>query len=227
IANDRITLYVKKASPTSTANTVKPLILLEALSIPHSIHIIDSTTTETWFHTVNPYKMVPAMEDVVVAESEHPSNEERINVFDSSACLLYLVDKYDKEGVFGGKGLRERASVISWLMGYTAGLGATGKSWLMLKPKNVGDVAMSVFVTWIRNEYAILDWRLSEPDQEYIALPARPTIADIAILPLANEKVAATAEICFDDYPALKRWSERMAKLPYVAKALNRVGKFG
>lgn len=201
IANDRITLYVKKASPTSTANTVKPLILLEALSIPHSIHIINSTSTETWFHAVNPYKMVPALEDIAVVDSGTSPCEERINVFDSSACLLYLADKYDKEGVFGGRGLRERASVISWLMGYTAGLGATGKSWLMLKPKNVGDAAMSVFATWIRNEYAILDRRLSEPDQRYIALPARPTIADIAILPLANEKVAATAEISFDEWP--------------------------
>jgi len=90
---------------------------------------INSTSTETWFHAVNPYKMVPALEDVAVVDSGTSPCEERINVFDSSACLLYLADKYDKEGVFGGRGLRERASVISWLMGYTAGLG-----WAVLLP---------------------------------------------------------------------------------------------
>ena len=72
---------------------------------------------------MNPYKMVPALEDIAVVDSGASPCEERINVFDSSACLLYLADKYDKEGVFGGRSLRERASVISWLMGYTAGLG--------------------------------------------------------------------------------------------------------
>ncbi|XTI91407.1 glutathione S-transferase [Cenococcum geophilum] len=158
IANNRITLYVKKASLTLTANTVKPLILLKALLIPHSIHIINST--------INLYKMVPALEDITIINSGTSPYKEPINMFNSLAYLLYLANKYNKEGLFRGRGLRERASLI-------------------LKPKNVGDAAISVFI-------------------RYITLPTRPTIADIAILPLINKKVTVTAEISFNNYPTLK-----------------------
>lgn len=143
IAEDKITLYVKtgnsscfrilrhyashqnaklgSANATNTANTLKPLILIEALQIPHHIHIIMSTSNETWFHKVNPYKMVPAMEDVCT--SSGTETKKWINVFDSSACLTYLAEKWDEAGMFSGTCNAERGSVQSWLMGYTAGLG--------------------------------------------------------------------------------------------------------
>jgi glutathione S-transferase len=100
---------------------VKPLILIEALSIPHRIHIINSTKNETWFHDINPYKMVPAMEDRV--ESNNNSGTTLVNVFDSSACLQYIANKYDKDGLYGGRNLWEKTMVTNWLMAYTAGLG--------------------------------------------------------------------------------------------------------
>ncbi|KZF23922.1 hypothetical protein L228DRAFT_255290 [Xylona heveae TC161] len=227
IAADKLVLYVKKASPTSTANSVKPLMLLEALSIPHDIHIINSTSNETWFHAVNPYKMVPAIEDVEVYQSS-AGHEQRLNVFDSSACLTYLVDKYDKDGLYGGKDLIERTIVMNWLMSYTAGLGATGKWWLLMKPRaeTVGE-AIQVLVRSIKSEYSFLEKRLNEPGQKYVALPDRPTITDFAIFPLANEQVAATAEIDFSEWPKLKEWSENMSKFPPVARALHRICRFG
>ncbi|OCK86107.1 hypothetical protein K432DRAFT_431209 [Lepidopterella palustris CBS 459.81] len=220
---DGITLYVKKANPTNTANTIKPLILLEALKIPHHIHIIQSTSSETWFHDVNPYKMVPAISDIGLSS---PSSETKI--FDSSACLAYLAEKYDADGVFSGKGLEERAAVMAWLMSYTAGLGATGKTWLMLRNKPDAAGALPILVNWIRQEYAALEKRLGEPGQEFVALRERPTIADFAILPLANEKVAATAEIELKrEFPRLWEWSERVGALEYVKRAGVRVVGFG
>ncbi|KAF2869629.1 glutathione S-transferase [Massariosphaeria phaeospora] len=226
-SSGELTLYVKKASPTSTANSIKPLILIEALSIPHRIHIIGSTKNETWFHDVNPYKMVPAMEDFALRYKN--DTKELLNVFDSSACLQYLVDRYDRDGIYGGKGLWEKTLVTNWLMAYTAGLGATGKWWLMLKmprPQAIGD-ALEVFVASIRSEYTVLEKRLSEPGQTFVALPDRPTIADFAILPLANADVAATADINFDEWPKLQDWSKRVYALPYVSQAKARIESFG
>ncbi|KAJ6101987.1 hypothetical protein N7486_004414 [Penicillium sp. IBT 16267x] len=227
IPEDRLVLYVKKASPTSTANAVKPLMWIEALNIPHTIHIIKSTSNETWFHSVNPYKMVPGMEDVEIYQVN--GKPQRLNVFDSSACLTYLAEKYDKEGIYNGKDLCERTIVMNWLMSYTAGLGATGKIWLLMKiPKEV-DIgeSLSVLLKYIRTEYDFLETRLNEPSQKYIALPDRPTIADFAILPLANEAIATSAELDFTQWPNLKGWSERMSKIPPVARALHRISRFG
>ncbi|KAJ5665119.1 uncharacterized protein N7477_007567 [Penicillium maclennaniae] len=227
IPEDKLILYVKKASPTSTANAVKPLMLIEALNIPHTIHIITSTSNETWFHAINPYKMVPAMEDVEIYQVN--GKPQRLNVFDSSACLTYLAEKYDKEGIYNGKDLCERTIVMNWLMSYTAGLGATGKIWLLMKapkPVDIGE-SLSVLLKYIRTEYQLLETRLNEPGQDWIALPDRPTIADFAILPLANEAIATSAELDFNEWPKLKEWSERISKLPPVQKALNRIARFG
>jgi glutathione S-transferase len=202
-------------------------MLIEALEIPHKIHIITSTSSETWFHAVNPNKMVPAMEDVETYEVNGKS--QRLNIFDSSACLTYLAEKYDKDGIYRGKTLCERTIVMNWLMSYTAGLGATGKIWLLMKapkPVDIGE-SLSVLLKYIRTEYNFLETRLNEAGQEFVALPGRPTIADFAILPLANESIATSAELDFNEWPKLKAWSEKVSMLPPVAKALQRISRFG
>jgi glutathione S-transferase len=79
----------------------------------------------------------------------------------------------------------------------------------------------------IRQQYDIMETRLSEPGQEYIALPDRPTIADIANLPFANENIAATADYDFNDWPKLKDWSERMLARPAVQRAYQYGSTFG
>lgn len=88
--------------------------------------------------------------------------------------------------------------------------------------------ATLAFITQaIEDQYRILDSRLSETDQNFIALPDRPTIADFANLPFANPQVAAMAGIDLDLWPRLKIWSEEMFRLPPVAVAMNRVTEFG
>ncbi|CAG8926380.1 unnamed protein product [Penicillium salamii] len=201
-------------------------MLIEALGIPHHIHIINSTSNETWFHSVNPYKMVPAIEGLETLESE---KNQRLNIFDSSSCLTYLAEKYDTDGLYRGKNLCERTTIMNWLMSYTAGLGATGKIWLLMKapkPVPIGE-SLSVLVKYICTEYDFLESRLNEPGQLYVALADRPTIADFAIFPLANEKIAASADLDFNQWPSLKAWSEQMGAFKPVARALHRVSRFG
>lgn len=79
----------------------------------------------------------------------------------------------------------------------------------------------------VKEQYGILERRLSEPGQNYIALPDRPTIADFANLPFANEKIAASADIDFSGWPKLKAWSEDMFARPAVARAWGMLAGFG
>lgn len=67
--------------------------------------------------------MVPALEDS--AHSNH-----RFSVWESTATLTYLADAYDRNGVFGGRTVAERAEIGNWLTLHTAGLGPTAKYWL-------------------------------------------------------------------------------------------------
>ncbi|KAJ5500817.1 Glutathione S-transferase/chloride channel C-terminal [Penicillium expansum] len=216
IPDDKLVLYVKKASPTSAANSVKPLMLIEALNIPHHIHLIELNEQRN---------MVPRNVEVYDSNGEF----QRLNIFDSSACLTYLAEGIRHRGLYRGKNLCERTIITNWLMSYTAGLGATGKIWLLMKapkPVPIGE-SLSILVKYIRTEYDFLESRLSEPGQLYFANSDRPTIADFAILPLANEKIAASAELDFDEWPKLMAWSEQMSSFKPVARALHRVSRFG
>lgn len=50
-------------------------------------------------------------------------NGRRLNIFESTSCLSFLVDKYDPQGILGGKDLWERTQVNNWLTLHTAALG--------------------------------------------------------------------------------------------------------
>lgn len=214
------------AIPAPTANSLKPLMICEALSIPYSIHLIKSLPEESWYHEINPFKQLPAIEDVEVYENG-AGEKRRLNVFDSTAIFIYLCEKYDKEGEFIGKNNIERAQIMNWLIAYTAGLGATGEWWLKLRNDPELAPALRVIETSIQKEYAILEKRLNEPGQEFIALPGRPTLADFAIQPLANPRVAKNAKLNFADWPKLRAWSEKIDNLPYIARAMEKNNVLG
>jgi glutathione S-transferase len=48
---------------------------------------------------------------------------EEIAVFEGTACLQYLADRFDTEGLWTGKTADERAAVFTWTAYQTAGLG--------------------------------------------------------------------------------------------------------
>jgi glutathione S-transferase len=79
----------------------------------------------------------------------------------------------------------------------------------------------------IKVQYDILERRLAEEGQKYIALPDRPTIADIANLPFVTEDLALKAGLKLGDWPHLRAWSEMMLSRPCVQKAMIDIETFG
>jgi glutathione S-transferase len=76
-------------------------------------------------------------------------------------------------------------------------------------------------------QYDILERRLNEPGQQYLALKDRPTIADIATLPFAMEATAELFGLEFERWPKLQEWSVRMSEREAVKRAWQRVAGFG
>lgn len=97
---------------------MKPLILIEELAIPHAVYVVDSPGKEAWFSQVNPCRMIPALEDFTDDSKQH-----RSAVWESSSCLTFLSDKYDREHLFLGRDLSERAEIGNWMALHTASLG--------------------------------------------------------------------------------------------------------
>lgn len=104
-----------EATQTSYINYMKPLILASELDIPHTISVVD--TKEPWFQSVHPERMVPSLRD------QDPQTLEDVYVFESTACLQYMADIYDKEGLWKGRTAAEKGTIHAWTAYQTAGLG--------------------------------------------------------------------------------------------------------
>ena len=155
-------------------------------------------------------------------------------MFEGTACLQYLTERFDQEGVWSGKNAWERGLVLIWVAYQTAGLGwfyspfspfilpvdtglmlllnsATAKFWLYFLrgypsrtapeplPKTVGKLHSNCLRQW-----DILDKRLAQPGQEYIALPDRPTLADLSYFPFAMPWMFKFLGVDVKDWPNIE-----------------------
>jgi gliotoxin/aspirochlorine biosynthesis glutathione S-transferase len=105
----------QSADDTSYINYIKPLILVEELRVPYTIELVN--TKADWYGKVHPERYVPALRDFDGQIGRD------IFVFESTACLQYLAERYDAGGDWKGRTSWERAQVLSWTAYFTAGLG--------------------------------------------------------------------------------------------------------
>ncbi|EMD58424.1 hypothetical protein COCSADRAFT_350843 [Bipolaris sorokiniana ND90Pr] len=208
-------LYVVKATKTSYINYMKVLMMAEELGIDYDISVV--VTKDEWYHRIHPERYVPTIHD------QDPATKQEIIVFESTACLQYLAEMYDKEGLWYGKTQHEKGNILSWIAYQTAGLGATSKYWLYFYavhdeklPKTIEKLYANVLKQW-----DIMEKRLSEPEQTYIALKDRPTVADLAYLPFAMPYMFEFMKVKIEDWPKIKEWSDRMLSRPAVSRILE------
>ena len=77
-------------------------------------------------------------------------------------------------------------------------------------------------------QWDILEARLSSsPDQQYIALKDRPTLADLSYFPFAMPWMFTFLSVDIKDWPSIERWSERMLARKAVKEVLERAPRFG
>ncbi|KAF2446666.1 glutathione S-transferase [Karstenula rhodostoma CBS 690.94] len=222
----RVVLYIVRADQTNYINYIKPLILAEELQVPHVLSVIN--TKDEWFYDVHPERYVPALKD------QDPVTKQKIVVFESTACIQYLAERFDTQGAWSGRTAWERAQVLSWTAYQTAGLGATAKYWLYffkgypdrqnpeLLPKTVAKLHANCLVQWDK-----LDKRLAEPGQNYIALLDRPSIADLSYFPFAMPWMFKFLSVDIQRWPNIQAWSEKMLARPAVQGVLEKGPTYG
>ncbi|KAI1653957.1 glutathione S-transferase [Daldinia decipiens] len=222
----RIILYIIKADATNYINYMKPLMLVEELQIDHVISLID--TKSDWYRQIHPERYVPAIKDWC------PDTKTEISVFESTACLQYLSERYDENGFWAGRNAAEKAAILSWTAYQTAGLGPTAKYWLyFLKgyPTRQNPTALPKTVAKLHEncvkQWDILERRLDIPDQDYIALSDRPTVADISYFPFSMPWMFKFLNVDLEKYPNIKSWGDRMISRPAVKAVLERVLTYG
>jgi glutathione S-transferase len=79
----------------------------------------------------------------------------------------------------------------------------------------------------VLKQWDILEQRLSLPGQNYIALPDRPTLADISYFPFAMPWMFTFLGVDIKDWPGIEAWGKRMVERPAVKAVLERGPRYG
>ncbi|KAF2788510.1 putative glutathione S-transferase GliG-like protein [Melanomma pulvis-pyrius CBS 109.77] len=183
-----------RIKPTSI-NYIKPLILAEELKIAHILSIIN--TKDEWYYSIHPERYVPALRE------REPETNQDIVVFESTACLQYLAERFG-EVSWTGRTAWEMAAVMSWTVYETAGLG-TGFTFCKAFPNRQKPEppmkAVEKLHSNVLKQWDIMNKRLSEPNQLYVALPDRATVADLSYFPFAMPWMFMFLGVDIKDWP--------------------------
>jgi len=203
----------------ATPNGQKIHIMLEECGLEFRalwVNIDAGDQFDPEFLAISANNKIPAIVD-------HDGPEGRIALFESGAILLYLAEK---TGRFLPSAPNRRWETVQWLMWQMGGFGPMlGQAHHFNKyaPANPsGPVILPYAQARYTNEaarlYGVLDKQLSGRD--YVAA-GEYTVADMAIFPWCRLYERQGQNI--DDFPNVKRWFERIAARPAVAKDMDRL----
>ncbi|MEL6223582.1 MAG: glutathione binding-like protein [Cyanobacteria bacterium J06627_8] len=199
----------------TTPNGWKVSIMLEEVGLPYITHPINILTGDQFqpdFLKISPNNKMPA-----IVDPDGPDGEP-IALFESGAILMYLGEKM---GQFYPTDLRDRYTVIQWLMFQMGGIGPMfGQAHHFRKyAKEKIPYAIDRYTNEAGRLYGVLDKQLAQV--EYVA--GDYSIADIAIFPwtISHE----TQGYNLDDFPNVKRWFDAINARPAVKKGLNLLKK--
>ncbi len=195
-----------------TPNGHKVHIMLEETGLAYNVHPVDIGAGDQFkpeFLKISPNNKIPAMVD-----SDGPGGKP-LALAESGAMLFYLASK---TGKFLPKDPRERWLVMQWVMfqmGHIGPMLGQAHHFLQYAPEKI-EYAMNRYRNEAKRLYGVVEKRLHE--SEWVAC-GEYTIADMAIMPWLRAPERQGVDI--EDFPALKKWRERILARPAVKKALE------
>lgn len=76
-------------------------------------------------------------------------------------------------------------------------------------------------------QWDVMEKRLSEPDQNWIALPDRVTIADLSYFPFTMPWMFSALGVDIKDWPKVQDWNSRMNLRPAVQDVMAKGPTYG
>jgi GST-like protein len=167
------------------------------------------------FRAINPNGRVPA-----IVDQEGPGGKP-FAIFESGAIMMYLAEK---SGKFWPADMRERHTVIQWLMFQMGGIGPMSGQFVHFTraaPQEGNEYARNRYYTEIHRLYGVLDQRLGEAT--YMA-GDNYSIADMATWPWARNHELLKLDN-YADYPNLARWVSTIAERPAAQRMIAKEGE--
>ncbi len=193
----------------ATPNGWKITIMLEECGLPYSVKPVNIGAGEQFrpeFLAISPNNRIPA-----IIDHDPPGGGEPISVFETGAILMYLAEK---TGRFLPQDLRERVSVLEWLMWQMAGLGpmlGQNGHFLLYAPEKL-DYAIDRYRREADRLYGVLDRQLARTDA-YVA-GEHYTIADMACFPWIITHKAQGIDM--SQFTHVARWFADIRQRPAV-----------
>ena len=198
-----ITLYT-----AATPNGHKASVTLGELGLRYTVQplkLMKGEQKQPEFLAMNPNGRIPAIVD---------SEEDNFAVFESGAIMIYLAEK---TGKLLPHDVRDRSSVIQWLMFQMGGLGpmmGQANVFYRYMPEKI-QPAIDRYQNESKRLMTVLDSRLK--DHEYLA-------GDYSIADIANFCWARTfnwSGVDISDLPNLQRWMDTIYKREAVQRGLK------
>lgn len=196
----------------NTPNGQKPAILLEELGLDYDIAPVDigaGAQHGATFRGLSPNGKIPALTDGDVT------------IFESGAILLHLAQRH---GRFLPDAPQARADALAWTFWQVGGLGPMMGQWgHFLMAKDPQPYATERYLAETLRLLEVMEARLAA--HPYLA-GAEYSIADMMSFPWVKGGLGfleARAADRLPPLPNLRRWMDRVAARPAVARALARL----
>jgi GST-like protein len=193
-----------------TSNGLKVAIMLEETQLPHRVIAYDlfaGDHLKPAFKQINPNHKLP-----VIVDNDPEDHGRPLSVFETGAILQYLARK---SGMLLSSDLRRQFLTLQWLTWQVAGLGpmlGQGYHFARYAPEGQ-EYGIQRYTREARRLLNVLEYRLNQ--EEYLAVDF--SIADIACWPWVQN--IGNLDISFDEFPAVRRWSDTIKARPSVVHA--------
>jgi GST-like protein len=193
-----------------TPNGKKVSIMLEEVGLAYEVHPVNLGASDQFkpeYLAINPNNKIPA-----IVDSAGPGGRP-FTLFESGAILMYLAEK---SGKLWPAELRQRYTVIQWLMFQMGGVGPMfGQANYFYRLEEKVPYAIERFKKEALRLYKVLNQELGK--REYLA--GEYSIADIATYPWVWRH--DIHQVKLEDFPNVKRWYDAISARPAVQRGME------
>jgi GST-like protein len=193
-----------------TPNGKKVSIMLEEIGLPYEVHAINIGQGDQFkpeYLAINPNNKIPS-----IIDPDGPGSKP-FTLFESGAILMYLAEK---SGKLWPADLRQRYTVIQWLMFQMGGVGPMfGQANYFYRLEEKVPFAIERFHKEALRLYGVLEKALSE--REYLA--GEYSLADIATYPWVWRHEMHHVKL--EEFPHVKRWYDAISDRPAVQRGMD------
>jgi len=194
----------------ATPNGKKASIMLEEIGMPYEVHPINIGQGDQFkpeYLAINPNNKIPS-----IIDPDGPGGKS-FTLFESGAILMYLAEK---SGKLWPADMRQRYTVLQWLMFQMGGVGPMfGQANYFYRLEEKIPFAIERFHKEALRLYAVLEKALGK--SEFLA--GEYSIADIATFPWVWRHEMHHVKL--EDFPKVKRWYDNISNRPAVKRGME------